>query len=199
MTNKRFTSEAVFEGHPDKICDQIADRILDEHLKKDPKSRVACEVTVNLNAVSIFGEISSKAHVNYEQIARTVIQEIGYCNDDLGFNYETCKITCNIKHQSPDIAMGVNASLESKNGKTECLDLGAGDQGIMFGYASDETAEYMPLAIHLANMLAKEISRLRKENRIPYLRPDGKCQVTVEYVNDIPTRVATVVLSLIHI
>ncbi|HHT38728.1 MAG TPA: methionine adenosyltransferase [Mollicutes bacterium] len=194
---KLFTSESVTCGHPDKICDQISDAILDAYLEQDKNARVACEVCVSSNMVIIIGEITSEAEVDIESIARKTIIDIGYDNDDLGFNGYTCQIITNITKQSPDIALGVNVSLEEKKQLLKS-ELGAGDQGIMFGYACDETATYMPLAIQLAHALAKRLELVRKERILPYLSPDGKTQVTVEYVDGVPTKVKTIVVSAQH-
>lgn len=190
-----FTSESITEGHPDKVCDQIADRILDELLKQDPMSRCACEVIAEPGAVHIMGEITTKAVVDYEACARQVIRGIGYTKPEYGFT-DQCRITCSLHQQSADIAMGVDQSLESKQGAQ--LELGAGDQGMMFGYACNETQTYMPLAIHLAHGLTQCLTHVRKEGRLSYLRPDGKSQVTVEYEDGKPKRVDTVVISAQH-
>lgn len=195
MNTKYFTSESITEGHPDKVCDQIADRILDELLTQDPMSRCACEVTAEPDAVHIMGEITTQAKVDYEACARSVIREIGYTNPDYGFT-DKCAITCSLHQQSPDIALGVNSSWESKDSNQ--TDLGAGDQGMMFGYASNETKNYMPLAIQLANDLVRRLTYLRKAEILSYLRPDGKSQVTVEYENGTPKRVEAVVISTQH-
>lgn len=195
MSKTLFTSESVTEGHPDKVCDQIADRILDELLKQDPMSRCACEVIAEPGAVHIMGEITTKAKVDYEACARSVIRETGYTNPEYGFT-DTCAITCSLHQQSPDIAMGVNCSWESKDSST--YDIGAGDQGMMFGYASNETKSYMPLAIQLSNELVMRLAYLRKTKILPYLRPDGKSQVTVEYKNGIPERIEAIVISAQH-
>ncbi len=196
MRKYYFTSEAVTEGHPDKICDQIADGILDSLIAIDPYARVACEVTAEKNGLHIMGEITSNAKVDYEAIARKVIKDIGYTDDELGFAYDTCRITCNINSQSPDIALGVDRSIESKQGGEDGS--GAGDQGMMFGFASDETEELMPLAIILAERLAQRLAQVRKDATLPYLRPDGKTQVTVEYQGNKPTRVEAIVVSAQH-
>ena len=186
-----FTSESVTKGHPDKVCDQIADAILDALLAQDPMSHVACEVTAITDAVHIFGEITTTAKVNYEQIARDTIRKIGYTEPGHGFDAETCKITVDLHEQSPDINMGVSREIEE--------DAGAGDQGMMFGYACDETPELMPMPISLAHKLAKRLTAVRKSGEMDYLRPDGKSQVTVEYdENNKPVRVDAVVISSQH-
>ena len=186
-----FTSESVTKGHPDKVCDQIADAILDALLAQDPMSHVACEVTAITDAVHIFGEITTTAKVNYEQIARDTIRKIGYTEPGHGFDAETCKITVDLHEQSPDINMGVSREIEE--------DAGAGDQGMMFGYACDETPELMPMPISLAHKLAKRLTEVRKNGEMDYLRPDGKSQVTVEYdENNKPVRVDAVVISSQH-
>ena len=195
MSRKLFTSESVTEGHPDKICDQIADRILDELLRQDPQSRCACEVTAEPGAVHIMGEITSSAKVDYIGCAREVIRNIGYTNPELGFT-DQCAVTCSLHRQSPDIAMGVDCSWESR--ESENKEIGAGDQGMMFGFACNETDNYMPLAIQLANDLTRRLTYLRKSNILSYLRPDGKAQVTVEYGNGHPKKVTAVVVSAQH-
>ncbi len=194
---KLFTSESVTEGHPDKLCDYISDSVLDACLAIDPYSRVACETVAGKGEVVITGEITSKANINIEEIARNAIKEIGYDNANTDMDYRTCNIHVNMSKQSPDIAMGVDASLEEKEG-SNIISEGAGDQGIMFGYACSETEAYMPLPIFLAHNLSKRLSIVRKEGIVPYLRPDGKTQVTVEYKGDKPVRIDTVVVSTQH-
>lgn len=195
MKKTLFTSESITEGHPDKICDQIADKILDLLLIQDPLSRCACEVIAEPGKVHIMGEITTNAKVDYEACAREVIRKIGYTSPDYGFT-DKCIVTCSLHQQSSDIAMGVNNSLESK--ELDENDIGAGDQGMMFGYASNETEQYMPLAIQLANELALELTNLRKKEVLSYLRPDGKSQVTVEYEDGFPKRIEAIVISAQH-
>lgn len=198
MARKLFTSESVTEGHPDKICDQIADNILDALLKEDPESRVACEVTATTGLIHIMGEITTKAFVDYEKIARNTLRNIGYTSSEIGFDADTCAVINTVNAQSEDIAMGVDRSYESKVEGAE-VEHGAGDQGLMFGFACNETPELMPLSLVLAHKLCKRLAQVRKEGILPYLRPDGKAQVTVEYdENDKPFRVDTVVVSSQH-
>lgn len=201
--NRRlFTSESVTEGHPDKICDQISDAILDEILKKDPNARVACETTVTTGLILVSGEISTTTYVDIQSIVRQTIKDIGYTRAKFGFDAETCAVLTAIDEQSADIAAGVDTALEAREGQMtdeEIEDIGAGDQGLMFGYASDQTPELMPLPISLAHKLSKRLSDVRKDGTLEYLRPDGKTQVTVEYdENDKPVRIDTIVISTQH-
>ena len=200
MAKKLFTSESVTEGHPDKICDQISDAVLDAMLAQDPQARVACETTVTTGLVHVMGEITTSCYVDIPKIARDVVRDIGYDRAKFGFDCDTCAVLTSIDEQSPDIAMGVDKCLEAKEGEQDDgLDNGAGDQGMMFGYACDETPELMPLPLSLAQKLCKQMTLVRKTGLVPYMRPDGKSQVTVEYDEDNrPVRVDTVVISTQH-
>lgn len=195
---KFFTSESVTEGHPDKICDQISDAILDAILAKDPMARVACETMTTTGLIMVAGEVTTNCYVDIDEIARETVREIGYDRAKYGFDCDSCSVLTSLKGQSPDIAQGVNSSLEARGGEADANDTGAGDQGMMFGFACDETEDYMPAPIYYAHKLTKKLSEVRKNGTLSYLRPDGKSQVTVEYDDDKVVRIDSVVISSQH-
>jgi len=199
MSKKLFTSESVTEGHPDKICDQISDAVLDAMLKLDPNSRVACECLATTGLIMVAGEVTTNSYVDIEGLVRNTVKEIGYDSISAGFDHSTCAVLVTLKSQSPDIAMGVDEAIEARDGNKDKFDeIGAGDQGMMFGYACTETEEFMPLPISLSHKVTRKLTELRKNGTLKYLRPDGKAQVTVEYTDNKPSKVTAVVLSTQH-
>ena len=196
MDRRYFTSESVTEGHPDKLCDQVSDAVVDEILRHDPAARVACECTASTGLLNIFGEITTSCYVDLQKVARDTVRDIGYTRGKYGFDADTCAVVVSIDEQSPDIAMGVDSALETR--AQGGLDIGAGDQGLMFGFACNQTEQFMPLPIELAHALTRRMSQARKSWEVPYMRPDGNSQVTVEYVDGVPTLVDTVVISTQH-
>lgn len=194
-----FTSESVTEGHPDKVCDQISDAVLDAILEQDPMARVACETACTTGMVLVMGEVTTDAYVDISAVVRNTVKEIGYDGSGSGFDYKTCAVLTTLDEQSPDIAQGVNNALESRNQQgTDAMDTGAGDQGMMFGYANNDTPELMPLPISLAHQLTRQLTKIRKEGKVDFLRPDGKSQVTIEYDGRTPKRIEAVVISTQH-
>ena len=198
MEKLLFTSESVTEGHPDKICDQISDAVLDAIMEQDPMGRVACETAATTGLILVMGEITTTAHIDIQKIVRDTVRKIGYTNGDYGLDADNCAVITSIDKQSPDIAMGVDEALEVRGEGSDKEETGAGDQGMMFGYATDETPEYMPFAISMAHALSRRLAKVRKDGTLGYLRPDGKTQVTVEYVDSKPVRIDAVVLSTQH-
>ncbi|MCL2087996.1 MAG: methionine adenosyltransferase [Oscillospiraceae bacterium] len=199
MSKFLFTSESVTEGHPDKVCDQISDAVLDAIIEQDPTARVACETTCTTGMILVMGEISTNCYIDIPKVARNVVKEIGYDDNSYGFDGNTCAVITSIDEQSPDIALGVDTALEAKSGSENKYDsTGAGDQGMMFGYACDDTPEFMPMTLSLAHKLTKKLTQVRKDGLLDYLRPDGKSQVTIEYIDGKPARVEAVVVSSQH-